>query len=291
MIRGRTCTPTVNDPVNNADPSGHCYGFPSVVTWEGIEYVANMRGPSGQRRTVTGVGLECSEVPGGWIHYIIAEDAGPYCLERIKHKAMFEATISNPNTNEAALPFPGGLDIGAALGAFGSAVGTALAGGIGASATALGALVSLFPFLLTGSSAQTQSGPVSVALTDAKSLDTIKNHSGFYFGAALIGEEKKWTIVTPPMTRETAISWAQISAASAYISESGMNLYTNTSWGLYCPSHLEAYSLAAMFSGGNFPVGPEVYGKGEFMHYHTAKPSKFMGRYRHFHFWFGFPVF
>ena len=86
--------------MNNTDPRGHCYGYPSVLNWNGLQNAIQKYGYA-----ITSLGIEASEKPGGWIHYIIKEDH-PACLERRKHS---EAPIKAPGIGAKYMPNGGEL--------------------------------------------------------------------------------------------------------------------------------------------------------------------------------------
>ena len=74
--------------MNHTEPSGHCCGYPSVLDWNGLQKTIEERGGNRfNKYNITPVDVDCSETPGGWIHYIIKEDSD-YCLYANRHRAM-----------------------------------------------------------------------------------------------------------------------------------------------------------------------------------------------------------
>ena len=115
-----------------------------------------------------------------------------------------------------------------------------------------------------------------IAAEDEKEAPApIRQNSTVYYGADIYGGT--WKIVTPPMNYDAAIAWV--------ISIANSGVYgKRASWGVYTKTNQDAGSFVQFFDKG-IPIHHD--GKaGEFPHYHVSGYT-FMGKYEHFHVWYG----
>ena len=100
-----------------------------------------------------------------------------------------------------------------------------------------------------------------------------------FYGASI--ENGEWDICTGPLTFDEAINWTKTAHLAGKFG-------AKDSWGIYTFYEVNAYRIALTMSGWEIPYGPDHHKTGEYSHYHPAS-RKLYGKYKHFHFWYGFP--
>ena len=102
---------------------------------------------------------------------------------------------------------------------------------------------------------------------------------GQFYGARIIANQR--VILTDSMNFEEAIAWVYSVGEMDIMGKS-------TAWGLYTEKQSNAFKIALALSASQEIINDVEYITGHYDHYHTSE-HMFMGKYKHFHIWYGAP--
>ena len=158
---------------------------------------------------------------------------------------------------------------------------TACVGSFGVSGDALASMFFLVSFV-ESIQAMTQSATVAKEDEDTKAQTIVttssQNNEAKFYGVDLYGGT--FRTITPPMSFDTALTWAYVTAASHRYS-------SRQSWGIRTEKSKDAIQMAIALT----PVGPVVYDpanpkRGHLGHFHTAYRCIGTECAHSFHVWF-----